>query len=198
MQRFFMQQNDPTSVLIVELNSMAKTTFKSTSMQRELYQLHYRRIYNTCLRIIGNRMDAEEAMHDVFLKLFNHLEHLKDEKAIYAWSRTVAIRTSIDRVRKKKRWVFEQVERLHQSITDDEPDEEEVEEPLELSVEAIKSQLNHLPDGYRVVVSMRLFEESSFEEIAKMLHIRESTARSQYVRGREKLSNLLKSKMNQP
>ncbi|MDR1171656.1 MAG: RNA polymerase sigma factor [Bacteroidales bacterium] len=160
---------------------------RSATFQRELYRLHYRRIYNTCLRIIGNSMDAEEAMHDVFLKLFDHMDELQDEKAFHSWSRQIAIRTSIDRTRKKK-LVFEQVDNL--PIVDEEPDEEPV-----LSVEAIKRGLDSLPDGYRIVVSMRLLEECEFEEIAQALQIKESTVRSQYIRGREKLAAMLKLKI---
>ena len=160
---------------------------KTSVFQQELYQLHYRRIYNTCLRIIGNSMDAEEAMHDVFLKLFDNIDHLQDEDAFYSWSRSIAIRTSIDRVRKKKP-VFEPIDNL--SVADEEPDEE-----IKLSIESIKQELNCLPDGYRIVLSMRLFEECEFEEIAQALQIKESTARSQYIRGRDKLAKMLKSKI---
>ena len=164
---------------------------KSSTFQRELYQLHYRRIYNTCLRIIGDSMDAEEAMHDVFLKLFDNIDHLQDEKAFYSWSQSIAIRTAIDRVRKTKP-VFEPLENL--SLADEEPEEEE---SPSLSVESIKQELNSLSDGYRIVLSMRLFEECEFEEIAQVLQIKESTVRSQYVRGRDKLAKMLKSKMNE-
>ena len=160
---------------------------KSPAFQKELYQLHYRRIYNTCLRIIGNAMDAEEAMHDVFLKLFDHMDDLQDDKAFYSWSRSIAIRTSIDIVRKKKP-VFEQLD--HLPIANDEPDDE-----IELSVDMIKYALACLPDGYRIVLSMRLLEECEFEEIAHVLQIKESTVRSQYSRGREKLVQMLKSKI---
>jgi len=128
-------------------------------------------------------MDAEEAMHDVFLKLFDHIDDLQDEKAFISWSQRTAIRTSIDRVRRKNP-VFVQIDQL--SIADETPDEEP-----ELSVEAVKRELNRLPDGYRIVLSMRLFDECEFEEIAKALKIKESTVRSQYVRGREKLVKCL-------
>jgi RNA polymerase sigma-70 factor (ECF subfamily) len=134
-------------------------------------------------------MEAEEAMHDVFLKLFTHIDDLHGDEAFCSWSRSVAIRTSIDRVRKHKP-VFEQVDNL--IIADEEPEEE-----IELSVESIKRELNNLPDGYRIVLSMRLFEECEFEEIAQALNIKESTVRSQYIRGRDKLAKILKSKINE-
>jgi len=165
---------------------------KSRIFQQELYQLHYRRIYNTCLRIIGNSPEAEEAMQDVFLKLFDNIDNLRDEKAFYSWSQSVAIRTAIDRVRRHKP-VFEPVDNLF--LADEEPDDELDEEP-EFSVESIKSEMNNLPDGYRIVLSMRLFEECEFEEIAHALQIKESTVRSQYIRGRDKLAKMLKSKRN--
>ena len=158
----------------------------SPIFQRELYQLHYRRIYNTCLRIIGNSMDSEEVMHDVFLKIFDHIEHLQEEEAFYSWSQSIAVRMSIDRVRKQKP-IFEPIDNL--SVAEEEPDEE-----MKLSVESIKRELNNLPDGYRIVLSMRLFEECEFEEIAQVLQIKESTVRSQYIRGRDKLAKILKSK----
>ncbi len=159
---------------------------KSPSFQRELYHLHYKRIYNTCLRIIGNTMDAEEVMHDTFLKLFDHIDELHDNKAFYSWSQSIAIRTSIDRVR-KKRVTFEQVDAL--PIANEEPDEDE---KMALSVDDIKKALKDLPDGYRIIISMRLFEEYGFDEIANALHIKESTVRSQFVRGREQLARKLK------
>jgi len=161
---------------------------KSATFQRELYQLHYRRIYNTCLRIIGNSMDAEEAMHDVFLKLFDNIENLQNEDAFDSWSRSIAIKTAIDRVRKYKP-DFEPIDNL--SVA-----EEEQEEEMELSIESVKQELGNLPDGYRIVLSMRLFEECEFEEIAQALQIKESTVRSQYIRGRDKLANMLKNKIS--
>ena len=132
-------------------------------------------------------MDAEETMHDVFLKLFDKIDDLQDDRAFVSWSQSIAVRTSIDRVRLKKP-VFEQIDNLQ--IAQDEPEEE-----MELTVEAIKSELNKLPDGYRIVLSMRLFEECGFDEIAKTMQIKESTVRSQYVRARDKLAKMLKSKL---
>jgi RNA polymerase sigma-70 factor (ECF subfamily) len=161
---------------------------QTAAVQTQLYNAHYRRIYNTCLRIIGNTPEAEEAMHDVFLKIFAHVHKISGEKSFYAWSQSIAIRTAIDRVRKKKIY-FEPVENL--AVMDETPEEEDA---TAWSVEAIKQKLNELPDGYRIILSMRLFEDCSFPDIAVALKIKESTVRSQFARGRQKLLQLLKSK----
>lgn len=190
-----MQQNENNLVLnnSTEQEITSSMTFfrkdkKSPAFQGEMYKLHYRRIYSACLHIIGNSQDAEEAMHDVFLKLFDNIDRLQDEEAFYSWSQSIAIRTSIDRVRKRKP-IFDRLDEFL-SVTEEDPDEEP-----EFTVESIKRELNNLPDGYRIVVSMRLFEECEFEEIAKVLQIKESTARSQYIRGRDKLAEMLKNKI---
>jgi RNA polymerase sigma-70 factor (ECF subfamily) len=51
--------------------------------------------------------------------------------------------------------------------------------------------MNNLPNGYRIILSMRLFEECEFSEIAQLLQITESTVRSQFARGRSKLAKAL-------
>ena len=154
--------------------------------QRELYEAHYKRLYNTCLRIVGNPFEAEEATHDAFLKLFAKMEEIKETEKFYGWSRSIAVNTAIDRVRKKK-INFEPVEKL--PLVNDEPVDEEA---LQLSVEKIRKALLSLPDGYRIVVSMHLFEGYDFEEIAMILNVKEVSVRSQFSRGRQKLVTMIK------
>ena len=123
------------------------------------------------------------------------MDDLQNEKAFHAWSRSIAVSTSIDRVRKQK-VVFEQIDERFPIIDDDtstslsDPDEQ-----VELSVDTIKQEINKLSYGYRIILSMRLFEECEFSEIAQLLQITESTVRSQFARGRIKLVAALKNKM---
>jgi len=155
------------------------------TQQRDLYHEHYRRIYNTCLRIVGNPPDAEEAMHDTFLKLFAKMDSVGEMGNFYAWSKSIAVNTAIDRVRKKK-MIFESVDKLH--VVDEDPVDEEA---IQLSVEKIKKKLTELPDGYRIVLSMHLFEGYDFEEIAQVLNLKEVSVRTQFSRGRKKLLQLI-------
>lgn len=153
--------------------------------QRDLYDAHCRRIYNTCLRIVGHPMEAEEAMHDTFLKLFAKMDSAGQLENFHAWSKRIAVNTAIDRVR-KKRMVFEPADNLQ--VVDEEPVDEAA---IQLSVEKIKRKLTELPDGYRIVLSMHLFEGYDFEEMAQVLNIKEVSVRSQFSRGRQKLLQLI-------
>jgi RNA polymerase sigma-70 factor (ECF subfamily) len=164
------------------------TDFATAAIQRALYEMHYKRLYNTCLRIVGNAMEAEEVTHDAFLKLFAKMEEIREEEKFYGWSRSIAVNTAIDKLRKKK-LRFERIENL--SIVEEEPvDEGE----LQLSADKIRQNLMSLPDGYRIVLSMHLFEGYDFEEIAKLLKLKESSVRSQFSRGRQKLIRMLSVK----
>jgi RNA polymerase sigma factor (sigma-70 family) len=60
------------------------------------------------------------------------------------------------------------------------------------SVDTIKKAVQQLPDGYRTVLSLYLFEEYKQEEIAEMLNISHGTVRTQYMRAKHKLVNVLK------
>lgn len=68
------------------------------------------------------------------------------------------------------------------------------EQEIQFSVERIKLAMQSLPDGYRSVLSLYLLEGYDQEEIAAILHVAPSTVRTQYIRGKEKLLQLLKTK----
>ena len=67
----------------------------------QLY-LHHRRVYGICFRILRNVDDAQEAMQDVFLKAFVHLERFVD-RDISALLNTMARNQAIDHLRKRTR-----------------------------------------------------------------------------------------------
>ena len=58
----------------------------------------------------------------------------------------------------------------------------------------IKDAIRELPQGYRVVLTLALIEGYDHEEIAQVLSISESTSRSQLVRARKKLIEIINSK----
>ncbi len=75
-------------------------------------------------------------------------------------------------------------------------EEEEVDvlEGYPFTVEKVKNAITLLPDGYRSVLSMYLFEGYDHAEIGEVLGISESTSKSQFNRAKKKLKELLESK----
>lgn len=153
------------------------------SAQLALYKQFATRLYNVCLRIIGNPQDAEEAMQDSFLKAFTRLEQYQTGTSFEAWLQQIAVRTAIDYVRRQLPEEEDLTDDYAELADDDTPDEEE----LQCSVAQVKAACQQLPTGYRVVLSLYLFEGYDMEEIASILNIRPASVRSQYLRGKRKL-----------
>lgn len=154
--------------------------------QLGLYKQYARRLYIVCLRIVGNGPEAEEAMQDSFLKIFTRISQYHDEQNFEAWIHRIAIHTAIDYIRRQT----PELEELSADLTEPEPDEEE-EEDIQYSVQRIKEAVQELPAGYRVILSLYLFEGYDMEEIASILNIQPPSVRSQYLRGKRKLQELI-------
>lgn len=154
--------------------------------QLKLYQQYARRLYIACLRIVGNPAEAEEAMQDAFLKIFTRLDQYHDGQCFEAWMHRIAIHTAIDYVRRQSPDLVELSDNLPAPETDG-PDEEEIQ----YSVAQVKEATRKLPAGYRVILSLYLFEGYDMEEIASILKIQPPSVRSQYLRAKRKLLEII-------
>ena len=66
------------------------------------------------------------------------------------------------------------------------------EEALQFKVEEVKKAVKDLPNGYRTVLSLHLFEGYDQEEIAEIMQISHATVRTQYMRAKQKLLHIIK------
>ncbi|WP_280746398.1 MULTISPECIES: sigma-70 family RNA polymerase sigma factor [unclassified Parabacteroides] len=156
------------------------------SAQLALYKKYARRLYIACLRIVGNAPEAEEAMQDSFLKIFTRIDQYQDGLNFEAWIQRIAIHTAIDYVRRQTQ-EWEELSENYAIPIDDEPDEEEIQ----YTVSQVKEATKKLPAGYRVVLSLFLFEGYDMEEIASILNIQPASVRTQYMRGKRKLLDII-------
>lgn len=157
-------------------------------------------LFHTSLRIINDRMDAEEIVHDTFIKFLDFKGDLTPEQT-EAWLRKTCTRASVDRLRMKSRqlnlWdgLKEEQKDLSESAAEEEDRvwrelyEREGKEGL---IERVKKELSRLAEGHRVVFTLYHFEGYDYQEISQILNIKESTVRSQYLRGRNKLTEIVK------
>jgi len=161
--------------------------------QFQLYKLYYKAMYNTCLRIVNNTLEAEDIMQESFLKAFDKINHYKGEVSFGAWLKRIVINHSLDELRKRKM----DLDSIEESVYDLKEDEiEENFEEIQVKVEQIKEAINKLPDGYRIVLSLYLIEGYDHDEIGEILNISSSTSRSQCARAKKKLVerlNMLKT-----
>ena len=152
--------------------------------QYSLYQLYYRSMYNTSLRIVNSSDDAEDIMQESFLTAFQKLSSYKGEVSFGTWLKRIVVNRSLDYLRKRK-VAFEEV-------SSDLPvyEEERENEPI-FTVEEVKNAIYQLSDGYRTILSLLLLEGYDHEEVSEILGISNVTSRTQFCRAKQHLRDLL-------
>jgi RNA polymerase sigma factor (sigma-70 family) len=158
------------------------------SAYRLLYERYSKAMFNTALRITANRADAEDVLQDSFTDAFLQLKSFESKATFGAWLKQIVVYKSIALLKRRK-ISFADLQPETATMADEEPiDEAEIE----YNVAAIKKAINELPDGYRAVLSLYLLEGYDHEEIADIMQISQSTVRTQYKRGKQRLLQTLK------
>lgn len=160
--------------------------------QFQIYKLYYKAMYNSCLRIVKDSTEAEDIMQESFLKAFGKINSYKGEVSFGAWLKRIVINHSLDELR-KKRIEFDSIEDSAYELKEEETDNSTIDEKV--TAEKVRDEINNLPDGYRIVLSLYLIEGYDHDEISQILNITSSTSRSQCARAKKKLIELLKQKL---
>jgi RNA polymerase sigma factor (sigma-70 family) len=158
--------------------------------QYDLYKLYAKSMLNVCVRILNHTAEAEDVLQEAFVEAFSKLETYRGESTFGAWFKQIVVNRAINQLRKRRIELIaiDDFEIDEYDIADTEPTNEN---EIEMSVEAIKKAMMQLPEGYRVVLSLYLFEGYDHEEIGAILHINEASSRSQYLRAKRKLVEII-------
>lgn len=161
--------------------------------QFEIYKLYAKAMYNVALRIVNFEEEAEDVLQDAFLDAFTRIDGFKGDATFGLWLKQIVINKSINQLRKRKvEFVnIEEVDVAEERIIERVIERSEAGEDLQWKVEEIRTAVALLPERYRVVLTLYLFEGYDHEEIAYILKISEGTSRTQYMRAKMKLNNLL-------
>lgn len=177
------------------MKKLFSTISNRVSKESIIYDECHKRLYYTSLRILNNSMEAEEVMHDTLMKYFEK-EEFDSVKERDSWLSRVCINMSIDRLRKRK-----SIDNLlHSSELKEslaETDEHEDYSFKGVTVNMVKEVMQTLAEGYRVILSLVLFEGYDYEEIAQITGLKVVSVRTQYIRGKARLiEELEKSRGN--
>lgn len=155
--------------------------------QFKLYKLYSKAMYNTALRIVIDADEAADVLQDAFIDAFKRLDSFRQESTFGLWMKQIVVNKSLSSLRKRT-VVFESISDINDVA------EEEIEEyNTPYQVERVKEAINQLADGYRVVLTLYLLEGYDHEEIAHILKISENTSRTQFLRAKRKLVEILKN-----
>jgi RNA polymerase sigma-70 factor (ECF subfamily) len=160
-----------------------------------LYQLHSRRVYALCLRMVGNPSDAEDLMQEAFLQLFRKIGTFRGESAFSTWLHRMTVNVVLMRLRKKSLPAASLEETT-------EPDEEtggprkDIGAPdLRLSGAVdrvnLERSIEKLPPGYRTVFVLHDVQGFEHNEIAGIMGCSVGNSKSQLHKARTRLRELL-------
>jgi RNA polymerase sigma factor (sigma-70 family) len=152
----------------------------------QLYSLYAKAMYNVAYRVTGREEEAEDVLQDAFISAFKNIHAYRGDSPFGAWLKRIVINKGINVLRNRKQDIVPVDEK-----TELIPEEEPFIYKEELNVEKVRKALMQLPDGYRNVLSLYLLEGYDHQEIAEILHINESTSKSQLNRAKAKLKDIL-------
>jgi RNA polymerase sigma-70 factor (ECF subfamily) len=139
--------------------------------------------------MINQQEEAEDVLQDAFTYAFSRLSSFRFESSFGAWLKRIVVNTCINHLKKRR------VELVYTDTSYDVlPEEESVDyEKIKFEVNQVMKAVEQLPDGYRVIFSLYLIEGYDHKEIAEIMNISESTSKSQFLRAKKKIKEILVS-----
>ncbi len=153
--------------------------------QKMLFERYAGVMLTVCRRYTRHQMEAEDILQDAMIKVFRNIDRFKFEGSFEGWIRRIVVNTALKNYQKSS---FQKEQIGLESY------QEGAMEPKafsKLQEEELMDMIATLPDGYRVVFNLYVIEGFSHKEIGQQLNIQESTSRSQLVKARRMLQELL-------
>jgi len=179
-----------TAVNEAELIARAKNGERNAFS--ELVCIHAPGVRAVIYRLCGDVQIAEDAAQDTFIQAWLHLASYRAHLPLRSWLYRIAVNAATDMLRREKRILPNDLEDLQ--LRDSQPGPEAHYSGEERAA-SIQNAVLSLPDGCRVVLVLREYEELSYQEIANTLEIPIGTVMSRlnYARKllREKLERTL-------
>ena len=163
--------------------------------RRQLYERYAGKLMAICMRYMGNREEAEDLLHDGYIKLYDSFDKFEwqGEGTLPAWMARVMANLALQRLRKND-VMSQSVELENTAELRDDVDRPDEGPDIEIIPKKVLMQfIEELPPGYRAVFNMHVFEGKNHIEIGKELGINNKSSASQLVRARA----ILKERVNE-
>jgi RNA polymerase sigma-70 factor (ECF subfamily) len=153
----------------------------------EIMIRYERQIYRVCYRFVDNREDAMDLAQEVFIKAFEHLPTFRRESSLKTWLYRIAMNHCINHV-KKHHQEFVEITEYTGSIRASAQSQMEDREQRE----HFRRMVKELPPKQKAILELRINEQLSYDEIAKISGRSVSTIKASVFFALEKLRKLVK------
>lgn len=154
--------------------------------QRELYDRYAPYLSAVASRYLGDSDRVKDVLQDAFIRIFGNFGSFRyrGEGSLRAWMSKIVVNGALQDLRRTDRLV--RVNELPEPGPDEDPDVEGV--PMDV----LQGMIRGLPDGYRTVFNLFVFERMRHKEIAALLGIKENSSASQFLRAKALLAKEIK------
>ena len=156
---------------------------------KALYDRYAGFLTAVCSRYIENKEDVKDLMQDSFIRIFSSIGSFeyRGEGSLKAWMSRIVINNTL-------KYIRDNIQKGMISIDEDIPDvpDEEIPEISEIPPSVIQEMIRRLPEGYRTVFNLFVFEGKSHKEIAMLLGIKENSSASQLHRAKALLGGWIR------
>ena len=165
---------------------------KDQRAMSQLYQMYIEELSSVCYRYVPSESDAKDVLQNSFVKIFTSVPPIdyRDEPSFRGWMKKVVVNEALTFLKEKKKLQFMAQEIDNLDIPDDEPSTERI------TADELHQLISELPDGYRTVMNLYVFEGYSHKKIAESLGFTPSTSASQLYFAKRLLSKKVKELLN--
>ncbi|MDE3235174.1 MAG: RNA polymerase sigma factor [Bacteroidota bacterium] len=154
--------------------------------QKKLYLKYSPKMMIVCLRYGSNKQDAEDLLQEGFLKVFKSLDQYRRYGSFEGWMRKIFINTALASFKDKNKLMpIVAIENIEKNS------DEHLEIVDRLNGKDLLKLIQLLPDAYKLVFNLHVFEGYKHKEIAAMLNISEGTSKSNLHDARKILQTLI-------
>jgi len=154
--------------------------------QKQLYEKYVSPMLAICLRYSKSRDEAEDLLQEGFLKIFHNINTFRKQGSLEGWIKRIMINHALNHYKKNRKIPFAgDVDEINENEILFFEEETENIEPV--PPEKLLAMVQSLPEGYRMVFNLYVFEGYSHKEIAEVLNFSENTSKTQLLKARRQL-----------
>ncbi|MBT3300451.1 MAG: sigma-70 family RNA polymerase sigma factor [Candidatus Marinimicrobia bacterium] len=151
----------------------------------ELVQRHLQMVFGFFVKITQDKMAAEDLAQDLFIKLYRYLKKFRFESAFTTYLYRAQLNTINSWLRRNKWRNFLHLDDIPETGRSDDTVEDQWRK------KELWDGIYQLPKKQRTVVMMRITEELSYQEIGKIMHISEGSAKVNFHHALNKLKEII-------
>ncbi|MEE9369610.1 MAG: RNA polymerase sigma factor [Pontiella sp.] len=149
-------------------------------------EIHYDSLYRFAVSLTRQSIDAEDLVHQTYLKWLKNRDAIRDTDRTKSWLFTTLHREFLHSLKTKTKHTLMETEQLEMLAPGKSPDTGN-----KLDAEYVMALMQRVPEPFRASLSLFYIQDFSYREIAEVLDVAPGTVMSRIFRGKQILKELM-------